>query len=221
MQLVKFVLFVCAFVIISVCNAQQLISIPLQTTIDTITIGNAIQLLQKGDQSIQIPPIITPLKIADTIVSNANDVDTLDVLHDTVQEIVQEFINPENISISKIITGEYWIGNTKHTDIMIDSSIISKLVIENITCSYLSISALSVTQISIKNSVISEFEVEDSSIGELIIENTKITDFSTDQSVIRKQTIISKPQKYEVKQQSSKSVVQPTNTIDTDDDDDE
>lgn len=191
---------------IFVSNAQQIISIPLQTTVDTTTILNVVQLLQDTTSkahSVVAPLLQTPpdsIVQTDTTAQKLAITDSIPQPTDTMQALIlpqveEEYVNPENISITKVITGEYWVSNTKHTDIMIDSSILSKLVIEHVTCTYLTISAVSVTQIIIKNSVISDLLIEDSSIGELIIENSKITEFTTEQSAIKKQLIVSKSAK--------------------------
>lgn len=204
----RYVFLFLGFFIAQFANAQQIISIPLQTSIDTTTILNVIQVLQDTVNTNKQDTIITPLQhgglipkqeIADSSITN----DTIVLLQDTSKIaqldtlpkiVVKEFHNPENITISKIITGEYLISNTKHTDIMIDSCIISTLIIENTVCKMLTINAVSVTHISIKNSKIDDFFIEDSSIGELRIENGEIIEFSIEQSAIKKQVIVSTQQ---------------------------
>lgn len=222
-QTMRFFILFCFIPFVNICNAQQIISIPLQTSIDTTTIGNVIQILQDVD-TVSSPKdtIIIPLNTANaaTDLSPLQDTifgatDSLNQANDSLKQslVIETNINPENITISKIITGEYWISNTKHTDIMIDSSIITKLVIENIECAYLSINGVMVSQMIIKNSIITDFEIDDSSIGELRIENGKIIEFSAEQSTIQKQIIVSKP----IRQHKQEVIP----TIESDDDDDE
>lgn len=132
--------------------------------------------------------VIDSVQIADTLA--VAPIDSLQIQKDTTV-IAPVFSNPENLAISNTVTGEYIIADTKHTDITIESSIISNLVIENVESKFLTISSGTMAKITIRNSQIGDILIEDSSIGEIIIENSKITEFETDNSSIKKQTILS------------------------------
>lgn len=93
----------------------------------------------------------------------------------------------DNISLTKIITTQWSIQDTRLTEFTVDSALVNMVIIENTTCTYGTISSSSISKLIIRNSTITDLLIEDSTIGELIIDNSRIIDFMSTDSYIRKQ----------------------------------